>query len=117
MAIILTLAFMGTRKLSKTPGKKQVFFESIVDLANSIVSSQVQKDTYRYVPLIGTIFLFVLCSNWIGLLPWRVLELLGTPHGFEIASPTNDVNTNGAIAIVTGKQDRKSTRLNSSHRL
>ncbi|PIQ26458.1 ATP synthase F0 subunit A [bacterium (Candidatus Blackallbacteria) CG17_big_fil_post_rev_8_21_14_2_50_48_46] len=101
MAILIALAFMGTRKLSKKPEKKQVFFESVVDLANSIVSSQVHKDTYRYVPLIGTIFLFVLCSNWLGLLPWRVLELFGTPHGFEIASPTNDVNTNGAIAVIS----------------
>lgn len=101
MAFLIALAFMGTRKLSKKPEKKQVFFESLVDLAHGIVSAQVHKDTYHYVPLIGTIFLFILCSNWLGLLPWRVLELFGTPHGFEIASPTNDVNTNGAIAVIS----------------
>jgi F-type H+-transporting ATPase subunit a len=101
MAFIITLAFTATRQLSKKPAKKQVFFESLVDLAHGIVKAQVSKETFRYVPLIGTIFLFVLCCNWMGLLPWRVLELMGTPHGFEIASPTNDVNTNGALAIIS----------------
>ena len=101
MLFIITLAFTATRQLSKKPAKKQVFFESLVDLAHGIVKAQVHKETFRYVPLIGTIFLFVLCSNWMGLLPWRVLELMGTPHGFEIASPTNDVNTNGALAIIS----------------
>jgi F-type H+-transporting ATPase subunit a len=101
MAFIITLAFTATRQLSKKPAKKQVFFESLVDIAHGIVKAQVNKETFHYVPLIGTIFLFVLCSNWMGLLPWRVLELMGTPHGFEIASPTNDVNTNGALAIIS----------------
>lgn len=101
MIFIVVLSFMATRKLAKKPDTKQVFFESIVDFANWVVSSQVAKDTYRYVPLIGTIFMFIAVSNWMGLLPWRTLELLGTPHGFEIASPTNDLNTNGAIALIS----------------
>lgn len=99
MAILIVMAITATRRLAKKPDAKQVFFESLVDLPHYVVKSQIAHHTIRYVPLIGTIFLFILVSNWMGLLPWRLLELMGTPHGFEMASPTNDLNTNGAIAI------------------
>lgn len=100
-AVLLGLAVTGTRGLKKKPGKKQVFFESVVDLAHAIVKTQISHNTFKYVPLIGTMLLFILVSNWMGLLPWRLIELFGTPHGFEMASPTNDLNTNGAIAFVS----------------
>lgn len=100
MAVLIIVAIIATKKLQQKPDKKQVFFESVVDFSNSIVSSQIKKDTYKYVPLIGTIFLFVVCSNWMGLMPWRLIELAGIPHEFEIAAPTNDVNTTGALALI-----------------
>lgn len=101
MAIIISICAMGARKLQQKPDKKQTFFETVLDFINNgIVATQVKHDTYKYVPVIGTIFLFVLISNWIGLMPWRIVELFGTPHGFEIASPTNDLNTTGALALI-----------------
>ncbi len=99
-AILIGMAFMASRKLLNKPGKKQVFFESLVDLPHGIVKTQISHNTYKFVPLIGSIFLFVLVSNWLGLLPWRTIELFGTPAGFELASPTNDLNTNGALALI-----------------
>lgn len=99
-AVLITMAFSATRKLTRKPGKSQVFFESLVDLTHGIVKTQISHNTYKYVPLIGTIFLFILVSNWLGLFPWRIIELFGTPPGFELAAPTNDLNTNGAIALI-----------------
>lgn len=102
MAVLIGLTFTATRNLKKKPDKKQAFFESLVDLSHGIVKTQIHHNTYKYVPLIGTIFLFILVSNWMGLLPWRIIELFPfVPHGFELASPTNDLNTNGAIAIIS----------------
>ncbi|PKL77230.1 MAG: ATP synthase F0 subunit A [Candidatus Melainabacteria bacterium HGW-Melainabacteria-1] len=98
MAILIVMAIVATRNLAKKPGKVQIFFESLVDLPHYIVKSQITHHTSRYVPLIGTIFLFILFANWMGLFPWRIIELFGTPKGFEVASPTNDLNTNFAIA-------------------
>jgi F-type H+-transporting ATPase subunit a len=93
------MATSATKTQELKPDKKQTFFESVVEIANWIVASQVAKETYRYVPFIGTLFLFVLFSNWLGLLPFRLMELFGIHH-FEIASPTNDLNTTGALAVV-----------------
>ncbi|MEZ0372930.1 MAG: F0F1 ATP synthase subunit A [Candidatus Sericytochromatia bacterium] len=99
MAVLITMAVVATRKLSKKPDTKQIFFESLVDLPHFVVKSQIAHNTARYVPFIGSLFLFILVSDWLGLIPWRVLELFGTPEGFELASPTNDLNTNGALAM------------------
>ncbi|MBF2052509.1 MAG: F0F1 ATP synthase subunit A [Candidatus Sericytochromatia bacterium] len=100
MAVLVLVTVSATRKLKRKPGKSQVFFESLVDLAHAIVKTQTHHNSYKYVPLIGTIFLFILVSNWMGLFPLRIVELFGTPKGFELAAPTNDLNTNGAIAII-----------------
>lgn len=100
MAVLVLVTVSATRKLKRKPGKSQVFFESLVDLAHAIVKTQTHHNSYKYVPLIGTIFLFILVSNWMGLFPLRIVELFGTPQGFELAAPTNDLNTNGAIAII-----------------
>jgi F-type H+-transporting ATPase subunit a len=98
MAFLIVMAVAATRKLTKKPSTKQIFYESLVDLPHYVVKSQITHNTARYVPLIGTIFLFSLGANWLGLLPWRIIEFF-TPAGFEMAAPTNDLNTNGAIAL------------------
>jgi F0F1-type ATP synthase membrane subunit a len=42
----------------------------------------------KWVPYLGTMFLFIFVSNWSGaLVPWKVIEL---PNG-ELGAPTNDM--------------------------
>ncbi|KAH7421351.1 hypothetical protein KP509_13G052400 [Ceratopteris richardii] len=57
------------------------------------------EEEYRpWVAFIGTMFLSIFVSNWLGaLLPWRVIQL---PHG-ELAAPMNDINTTVALALLT----------------
>lgn len=100
MILLIAMAFVARGSLKKKPDSKQMLFESLVDLPHFVIKSQIAKDTTKYVPLIGSIFLFILFSNWLGLIPWKALELFHTPEGFEMASPTNDLNTNGALALV-----------------
>lgn len=45
----------------------EVVFESLLDLIESV--TQDRKQALQFFPLIATIFLFVLFSNWVGLLP------------------------------------------------
>jgi len=100
MAIVITLSLIVRSSLKKNPDKKQTVAESIVEFSEYLVNSQIHdKNSLKYVPLIGSIFVFVLFSNWIGLLPWRLLHLLHVP--VEIASPTNDLNTTLGLAIVS----------------
>lgn len=45
----------------------EVIFEALLDLIQSV--TQDRKQALQFFPLITTIFLFVLFSNWVGLLP------------------------------------------------
>ena len=73
----------------------EFFTEFIRDLAKT----QIGEEEYaKWVPFLGTIFLFIFVSNWSGaLIPWHVIEI---PNG-ELAAPTNDINTTVALALLT----------------
>lgn len=64
-------ALLLYRKIALIPGKVQSIFEmvleAILDLMDSVLGSREKSE--RYLPLVATIFLFVMCSNWLGLLP------------------------------------------------
>lgn len=88
MALLLVLAFLARRSLSLVPkGWQNVlesYVEGMVNFMNGILGG---TDSRPYLPLIGTLFLFILFCNWIGLIP-----------GF--IAPTSNWNTTIAPAIV-----------------
>lgn len=71
MAVLLVLLFVGSRRPVLVPGHAQNILETAIDQLRDVVNSVMEDDklTRRYLPLILTIFLFVLTVNWIGLLP------------------------------------------------
>merc|ERR1712023_553469 len=76
----------------------QNFMEFLVEYIESIAKSQIGKNYSEWVPFVGTLFLFILFSNWLGaLVPWKLIEL---PEG-ELAAPTNDINTTISLALAT----------------
>jgi F-type H+-transporting ATPase subunit a len=99
IAILLAVAFLGTRKLETIPNGGQNFVEYVLEFIRDLARTQIGEEEYRsWVPFVGTMFLFIFVCNWSGaLFPWRVIEL---PHG-ELAAPTNDINTTVALALLT----------------
>jgi F-type H+-transporting ATPase subunit a len=99
MAILLSIALIGTKDLSRIPKGFQNFMEFILEFLQDIAKNQIGEQEYRnWVPYIATIFLFILGSNWAGaLVPWKLIRL---PEG-ELAAPTNDINTTVALALLT----------------
>lgn len=97
--ILITFCFFTTRKLNRIPEKPQVFVEFLIDFLRDIAKTQIgEKEYLKWVPYIGTIFLFIFVSNWSGaLFPWKIFEI---PNG-ELGAPTNDINTTVALAILT----------------
>ncbi|MSU76127.1 ATP synthase F0 subunit A [Patescibacteria group bacterium] len=71
MAILLGLLFVAARKPTMVPGTVQNGMETVIDGLRGVVNSVMEDDklTNRYLPLIITIFLFVLILNWVALLP------------------------------------------------
>ena len=96
--LILIASFLGTSNLTEVPRNWQNFMEFLVEYIESIAKNQIGKNFSEWVPFVGTLFLFILVSNWLGaLVPWKLIEL---PEG-ELAAPTNDINTTIALALST----------------
>lgn len=97
--VIATLAFVGNRDLKSIPVGLQNLTEYITEFIRDLAKTQIGEEEYiKWVPFLGTIFLFVFVSNWSGaLVPWHLLEI---PNG-ELAAPTNDINTTVALALLT----------------
>src|SRR3989344_2514436 len=66
---IFAIAIRGRIRL--IPGRVQNLFESIVDVILELIESVFgsRSKAEKYFPLIATIFLFVMISNWLGLMP------------------------------------------------
>jgi F-type H+-transporting ATPase subunit a len=97
--IIIVIALIANQKLKNIPGNLQNLTEFITEFIRDLAKTQIgEKEYLKWVPFLGTIFLFIFVSNWLGaLLPWRMIEI---PNG-ELAAPTNDINTTAALAFVT----------------
>ncbi len=96
MALVMVFSLIVTRNLNRKPGKLQAFAEMIMEFIENISVDQIGKDGCKHVPLIGSLFLFILSANLVGQLPWRLYHL---PHG-ELAAPTNDLNLTVALALI-----------------
>lgn len=68
----IVLASIVTRVYARRemiPGKLQNFLELLVEGLYNFIHSILGKDTRRYIPLLGTLFLYILINNLWGILP------------------------------------------------
>ena len=96
MLCIIGFSFIETRKLEIIPTKLQVCCESILKLIWGLMDSMMPSDNRKHVPLIASLFLFILFANLMGQLPLRIIHI---KEG-ELASPTNDINMTAAMAVI-----------------
>jgi F-type H+-transporting ATPase subunit a len=87
MLILAALAFAASRHLQTVPRGAQNLMEMILEQFNTLLDEVVGHGGRRYLPLVGTLGLFILLSNLMGLVP-----------GF--ASPTANLNTTVACALI-----------------
>ena len=87
MAIVLLIAFLATRSLKLVPSGWQNVVEMVVTALAEQSDTMLGKRGQFLSPFIVTLFLFLLVSNWIGLVP-------------TMASPTNDLNTTLGLALL-----------------
>ena len=99
LGLIAVISFLGNSNLKDTPDGVQNLTEYVTEFVRDLAKTQIGEHDYlKWVPFLGTIFLFVFVSNWSGaLIPWRLIEI---PSG-ELAAPTNDINTTVALALLT----------------
>lgn len=111
MVGFVVFAFLINRAIkkyqTKAPGGILNFFESILELLYGYFDTVThdRKKTIQFLPLVGTLFLFILVSNWIGLLPGigsigRYLMHDGHVELIPIFRPANtDLNLTIAMSV------------------
>lgn len=91
MAIVFILFFAASRNPKLIPSGLQNVLEYFIDFLNGLMESNLGIKGRKYMaPFIITLFMFILISNEIGMLPQA---------GIHWTSPTNDVNTCFALSI------------------
>ncbi|SCI37156.1 MULTISPECIES: F0F1 ATP synthase subunit A [unclassified Romboutsia] len=92
IVLLAITSYFLTRNLKKVPTSKvQIFLEYAVTTLLNLVKSTMGEEAVRkmpnMVPYIGSLFIFFVCSNLIGLLGFR--------------SPTTDLDTTIAFSLIT----------------
>jgi F-type H+-transporting ATPase subunit a len=103
--VVLTVVSITLRKkLTMIPGMLQnvaeMMLEGALDIMDTVLGNR--KASEKYLPIVFTIFLFVLFSNWFGLVPGVGSIMIG--HGADavplLRSPASDLNFTLAIALI-----------------
>jgi F-type H+-transporting ATPase subunit a len=72
IVFLVIMSYIVTRNLTLVPVRfLQNFVEAVLEWMYGIVEDVAgPANARRFFPLVGTIFLYVICSNWFGLLPF-----------------------------------------------
>jgi F-type H+-transporting ATPase subunit a len=87
MAVMITFAYFATRKLEEKPKGIQLVAEYIVEFIYKFTEGAMGKHNSNFSPYIGTLFIFLILGNSLGL--WGLRPV------------TADVNTTFALAGIT----------------
>lgn len=89
MAVLFVVVFICTRSLTLVPRKgRQHLIELFVLFIWSLLESAMGREGRRYLPLVGTLFIFILFLN----LAWFIPGLM---------PPTMDISTTAAFGVTT----------------
>lgn len=99
--ILFVIGIIIYRRISLKPGPVQNFAEFILEkllpFCDQVTGSR--KKTLKFLPITGSIFFFILLSNWLGIIPGTGSILIGGDPLLRPAS--SDLNLNIAMALVS----------------
>ena len=87
MAALGLGGYLATRRLSVLPTPRQAVLELVVGAIEDQIRATMRVAPGRYVPLIGTLFLFILAANWSSLIP-------------GVEPPTAHLETDAALGLI-----------------
>ncbi len=113
VALLIVFGLLGAQ-INSRPGERSnavgTVLEGIVEFCQKMIHDFIGPSVKPYLWFIGSVFVFILASNWLALLPWKAWEMLaghalagavGAPHALVYEAPTADLNTTLAMALIT----------------
>jgi F-type H+-transporting ATPase subunit a len=87
MAVLALVCRFVTRRLSMLPDRRQAVLEGIVTGIIGQIEDVIRKDGRPFLPLVGTLFIFLVIANLCGVLP-------------GVEAPTGKIETPAALALI-----------------
>ena len=87
MGIMILFAILATRKLGLIPNPLQTVGELMVGTFKDLADDALDEKGKTFFPLILTLFLFLVLSNWLGIIPF-------------LSEPSRDLNTPLSLGIL-----------------
>jgi F-type H+-transporting ATPase subunit a len=87
MAALTLLGLLATRVLTLSPDRYQAVLELIVGAIEDQIRVTMRVEPRPYVPMIGTLFVFILLANWSSLIP-------------GVEPPTAHIETDAALGLI-----------------
>lgn len=100
--VLILVAAMLRFTLSMWPSRTQVTAELLIESWQRLADAAGGKRAHRFIPLVGTAFIFILFANWLGALPLKHITLTN-PDGQTvelIRSATSDLNLTASVALM-----------------
>jgi F-type H+-transporting ATPase subunit a len=93
IAVLVLWAFLSTRRMQLVPAGLQNIAEAIVEVLLGLGETVAGSRARTFLPLVATLFLFILFANWIGMFP----GFGSTPM---LRSPNSDLSITAAMALI-----------------
>ncbi|MEJ2130704.1 MAG: F0F1 ATP synthase subunit A, partial [Gammaproteobacteria bacterium] len=87
MAVLTLVSWLGLRRARAHAGGFQMALEIVVETLERQIAEIIRRDTSRYLPLLGTLFVFLVCANLSIIVPGA-------------KPPTAHLETPAALAIL-----------------
>ena len=88
MAVLTLVGWFVTRRLAQHPDRRQALLELIVTGIMGQIEEVIRKDPRPFLPVLGTLFIFLVAANLSGVLP-------------GVEAPTGKLETPAALALIT----------------
>jgi F-type H+-transporting ATPase subunit a len=87
MLVLAVTSWLVTRRLQKRPDGRQALLEMLVTGTLAQIEDVIRKDPRPFLPLLGTLFIFLVAANLSGVLP-------------GVEGPTGKLETPAALALI-----------------
>jgi F-type H+-transporting ATPase subunit a len=101
---LILISLAATSRMSLVPSGLQNFIEMVVEALYNLTESVAGDRTRQFFPWVATVFIFVLISNWVGLVPG--VGSIGYFHAPEHTTPESSkhaLHLGGQLAMANGE--------------
>lgn len=93
--VVIGLFMYGGMKRQLVPGRWQIAVEGMIGFSRNLIDSNIGPAGRKFAPYIFSLFVFILVSNLLGMLP------LGIIPGFHAFTTTSHFSITGLLAIMS----------------